>query len=337
MKTLKEIDEQWLLALKELEEARLEYETLMSQPLPTSLSLQRLPKEEIEKKRAEEEAAKQQILKALSSAETKIKKAEERLGIIRNEFYEGLQREQKPQSNPFELMDKCRKATAVFITKGVENLAFMELIAIPTDMSQIDINEIRKALKVACVDYRGWPYLFYLESSKVSPQRADDRIYAVNNEPFFGRLEFDYWAFYYRTGIFYSRNLTVYSSLSKPDKFSYFDEAKILGEAIIAIGRLYSSLGFHIASEITLAVRYEPTKNMVAIDGTIFESQYSNRFSDSKLTHEIIRPLGDCLNKPAHVASDIIFYLLGKIGYWGGYGHDGFVADIEKHLKIPKS
>jgi hypothetical protein len=252
--------------------------------------------------------------------------------------YQNKSKIESSMVDPFIEMIRCKDNAEQFSNAdNIKNLTYVEIIAVPEKSRAIDVNEAKNALRESSKDYRGWPYIFFLDGSRVPPQYRDNMIYAVQNEQFFECLEFDYWAFYYETDIFYSRNLSVFSRLNKPKYFSIVDEGKIMGEVIISIGRLYYNLGISLNTNILGAVRYSPTTEMTAVTSGPFNRLLSPPYSDYQLTYKITRPLSDYLNKSATLASEITSSLLSKLGPWNVFGKESFISDIESHLKMPKN
>lgn len=241
---------------------------------------------------------------------------------------------QERDIDPFQLMGGFYARAEEYRPEAAEELPIKQIICYPaTDWKSFSIADVENALSAACVDYRGWPFVFYMRNSKVPPEYGEDLIFAKSNEPFYTRLKFDYWAFDYGKGIFYAQNLTDESSLGNPEKFDPFMQVRLIAEAIIAQGRIYSSLGVAFDEPLQFAVRYAPMKGVsVGSLGDYVRTYPSADYTGSALTYSRTEKLARFLNEPGKFAADIITDLTAKMGHSPIVKYAVYVKWAEEHL-----
>lgn len=148
------------------------------------------------------------------------------------------------------------KEAAKFKPVDLEVPVYMEILCYSLQpRTPVDIDSVKTALKSACVDYRGWPFLFFFRNSRWNPMYGDNQVSAVANESPFGIPKMCYWAFDYSGGIFYSRQLTTDCEFKKPEQIDPELLVKLVAEAIIAMGRLYDSLGIGLDKLLKFVIR----------------------------------------------------------------------------------
>lgn len=199
-----------------------------------------------------------------------------------------------------------------------ERLVYTETICFPTTEWNVpSVPQVERALASACVDYRGWPFIFFLPGSSVQLKYGNDVISSLSNEPFYDRLKFDYWSFNYEKGILYSKNLTAESSIRLPSIVDPFVQVRLLAENLIAAARVFSSLSVGSKNRLRFTVRYSPMKGVKV--GSINEYEHrirqSSEFADDNLVHSIEDELSRFLNEPAGLSAEVISELVAKMGY----------------------
>lgn len=212
---------------------------------------------------------------------------------------------------------------------------FREVISYPKDSWEpVSVNKANKALQEACVDYRGWPFVFYLPTSVCPPKHGDNIIEALNDEPFDGTPIYDSWAFDYSRGIFYAKNMTTESSLGKPDHFDPSLQVSLLAEAFIAIGRLFDALNYPREGELDFVVRYRPMKDVkvATTNQHRFRLFSSSEYIDDLLTHSICKNLNSFLTLTADTAATFTMELVHKMGYRGNLQATVLQTLADKHL-----
>lgn len=238
----------------------------------------------------------------------------------------------------FKEMNKYKIESDIYNNlKDKKDLIYYEISCYPINyLNSINIDAIDNALKEASVNYRGWPFIFYLPTSRCPPRRDDKKIFAYENEPLIRKYTFYYWAFYHK-GIFYSRNLTLESSIDQSKKkFDPIVQSIIIGEAIISIGRLFHALAIPLDKILRLSLRYSHTKKMKVSSVGDYDICESNEFLGENLTYETQSTLSDFLNKTSELTANSILSLNKKLGYQGTLGFDFFKKKVEEHLKKPK-
>jgi hypothetical protein len=216
------------------------------------------------------------------------------------------------------------------------DFAYFEIIAFP-HIGQLDIKPdiARKSLKQASFSYRGWPFIFYfIDVPELLPQHSNTKIYSVVAHPFY-KNEFYYWAFYYNRGIFYSRNMTRESCQNRPKDFFIWDNAKLIGEAILSLGRLYSGLEIPLDTKIEVNIRYSPANGMRAMRSDTAIRAFSSGFDDSHLTTKLTKSIIDFMNNPHKLAGETIIAIISKMGCSDGFNQMQFESAVEKYLSGP--
>lgn len=217
-------------------------------------------------------------------------------------------------------------------------LVFWQILAFPSINKEIFEREaIERAAKTACVDYKGWPFVFYLPPGRykeaVWPRYDDEGIFAYSNEPFFNTQCFYYWKLT-DSGIFYSKNLTRESKAGKPSKFDFTWQCPDIAEAIIALGRIYDTLGVDLDDSIEVLLKYYPAKGMQV--SSLREDIYlsaSQPFQGDSLTHRTKIKVMDLKNRPDDVAADVTLTLLRKLGYEHRPNRESLVQKAKDHLR----
>lgn len=213
---------------------------------------------------------------------------------------------------------------------------YCEVISIPLKRwITPSVPQVETALRRACVDYRGWPYLFFLPNTKVPPQYGDGTIGAITSEPFYGSPRYNRWSFNYEQGEFYSRNMTTESSMNRPDIIDPSLQARLIGEVLIAIGRLYDGLGVEKSESVQIAIRYSPALGMRAssIKTVHYDNYTTPSFADNELKTKAIWTVDDLLNDTPIVSSNIVDGLLKRMGSRLESSSDRFRAVVAKHLE----
>lgn len=193
----------------------------------------------------------------------------------------------------------------------------------------------KKALSEACVDYRGWPYVFFLPDSTCPPQNADDGIWACTNEPFGVRPMFSYWRFDYNRAVFYSQDMTPESSLKKPSLLDPTIQMSLLVESVIAMGRLYDSLKVPLDDTLVFGMRLSPMNGvrLGSLDSMSFRFNGGKPYSDGVLTLRTSDRVSRFLTQSTDLAADLTVELCDKMGYAGTLGRDFFLKIGNDHLK----
>jgi len=237
------------------------------------------------------------------------------------------------RKDPLAEMDKHAKLAEKYKPNGIEGLVFREIVCFLDGSWTFDSDKVKNALSVACVDYRGWPFVFYLPNGKVPPQFANDMIFACDNEQWEGRIKFDYWSFSY-DGAFYASNLTDESMKNKPEMLDAVLQVKLVGEAVTALGRIYSSLGLPLDTELEIAVRYSPFTGVRVGSVSDYASRGYNspQFAGDSLSHRFTGRLSELCNSCAAVSANIVMLLLAKMGYDGHIKKVYLEKMVSEHL-----
>lgn len=238
--------------------------------------------------------------------------------------------------NMVALADRYKEHTLKF-NPPAKDRVYQEVLAVPSNKPMtVTPADAERALSNACVDYHGWPYVFFLPRARFhhSPEHDDDKIYAIVDQLFGTRKTFHYWAFRYDGG-FYSRNETVASSVGQHHIFDPLMQARFIGEAAIALGRLYDSLSIPLDQEITLFLRYGNLDDYTvgSIDQTVHRIHEPVSFGGSILTTQTKHRLHDLLNKPGKIAASLVSSLTDKMGYQGRLLEGAVQEYVEKGLQ----
>ena len=239
----------------------------------------------------------------------------------------------------FEDMNRFESVADRYNPFGVDSgLVFWQVLAGPVaDQKTFAPEAVEAALKAACVDYVGWPYVFYLPPNRdvqaIGPRYDDDGIFAYSDNGFNERQRFDYWKLLY-DGIFYSKNLTRESKAGKPIAFDFKWQSRYIAEALIALGRIYHSLHIDLDEHIEVLIKFSPTKDMI-VSSLKEDVRYrpSQPFQGESLSYRKKVLLVDLKNKPAEVAAGLTLALLGKLGYDHPPSRDHLIRIANDHLK----
>ena len=207
-----------------------------------------------------------------------------------------------------------------------------------TDMS-FSVEQAKAALSEACVDYRGWPYIFFLPNSRVPPQYADNFIWAFSNEPFYGRPIFDYWRFDYSKALFYSIDMTVESSVKRPEILDSKIQAELLSETVNGLGRLFDNIGCSLDDTLELTLRYSPMQGVRVdtLDPTRSGGLYASKpFTGNALTHHLTDRLSRFLAMSADLAAELVLELCAKMGHGDRLVKSTLKGFGDKHLEKGK-
>lgn len=219
---------------------------------------------------------------------------------------------------------------------GNKDLVFMEVIVRPKIGARIeDLRVIKNALQAACVDFRGWPFIFYLTNSSCHPQFANNRVFAVNDEPFIAPIEFSYWAFYYGAGVFYSKNITIESSRQSQKVFDPVIQNIVIAEAAFSFGKLYDRLNIPLNSSIELCIRYSNTLDIKIKSYKSHLNFYANDFADNNVSGKFEFRLIDFVNDSARISSETMMALLEKMGCQRIPNTEFFAKEARDHLAKP--
>lgn len=213
----------------------------------------------------------------------------------------------------------------------ITSFPLLAFAAVPVDKSQSqEIEKSKLSLKSACVDYRGWPFLFYLESSRCPPRFDEDSIWAVDTEPFFERPTFYYWQFKYTRSLFYSVQITPESSVGHGSDLDAYTQAKLLAEALIAVGRLYKGLGIPEDKPIEILLKYMSlSKARITVMG---HSQLSHPYAGSQIVLQNTIHLNELLMRPWSWAGELVSKVGRRMGVRRSLPMDYMEALAKKHL-----
>lgn len=205
------------------------------------------------------------------------------------------------------------------------------LAAVPVDEPQSqDVETTKLALKSACVDYRGWPFIFYLESGNCPPRFDEDSIWAVDTEPFNERPTFYYWMFKYTSSLFYSVQITPESSVGLGSDLDAYTQAKLLAEGLIAVGRLYKGLGFSVDKPISILLKY---MNLSEAKVTVMErSLLSHPYAGSQIVLQDAIHLNELLTRPWSWAGKLVSKVGQRMGASRSLPESYMEALAKKHL-----
>lgn len=219
---------------------------------------------------------------------------------------------------PSEYFDLFATRAKSYRPEGSDACVFLEVLCYPKVVpGSFSARVADQALFEACWDYRGWPYIFFLKSSRFPPKYFENKIEAFDNEPF-NSIRFDYWCFDFEDVIFYSQNMTTESSMMLSHELNPVGHVKFLAEVAVSQGRLFSELGFDLSTEIALHVRYLPARDLRItlrdgynrFPGSAISQPYGGDILPSKTEHA----LSSFLNTPAIVASDLVLDLMARMG-----------------------
>ena len=201
-----------------------------------------------------------------------------------------------------------------------------------------DVDQAKAALEEACVDYRGWPYIFFLPNSKVPPKYDDDSIWALSNEPFFDRPIFDYWKFDYSKALFYSKDMTAESSVRRPDILDPKVQVELMSETVNSLGLLFDKLGCSLDLSLELTIRFSPMKGVVidTLDQYRSGVYASDPFTGNVLTYRIEDRLSRFLSMSTDLSANIVLNLCAKMGHSGRSSKDALKAFGDKYLSKGK-
>ncbi|MCK4461071.1 MAG: hypothetical protein KAW46_04670 [candidate division Zixibacteria bacterium] len=217
-----------------------------------------------------------------------------------------------------------------------QSFVYREIICFPRyAMESVRTAQAKKALSEACVDYRGWPYVFFLPDSRVPPQYADDGIWACTNEPFGVRPMFNYWRFDYQRAVYYSQDMTPESSLKKPALLDPTLQMSLLAESVIAMGRLYDTLEVPLNDALVFCMRISPMNGvrLGSLDEMKFRIYAHEPFSGDTLSVQTSDRLSRFLTQSSDLAADLTVELCDKMGYAGTLGKDFFLKIGNDHLR----
>ncbi len=197
--------------------------------------------------------------------------------------------------------------------EGLAALPLLIFAAIPSDSPvPQDIERSKSSLKSACVDYRGWPFLFYLETANCPPQFDEDSIWAVDTEPFYERPTFDYWRFQYTRSLFYSIKITQKSSVGLGSELEAYGQTKLIAEALIAMGRLYDGLGFSADKPIDVLLEYKNLTDARITTGS--RHLLSHPYAGAKIILQDTIHLNELLARPWGRAAEIVAEVGQRMG-----------------------
>lgn len=217
-------------------------------------------------------------------------------------------------------------------TSETTDLPLLIFAAVPvSDSLAQDTENSKIALKSASVDYRGWPFIFYLEQGECChPQFDEDAIWAVDTEPFNERPTFYYWQFKYLSSLFYSAQITPESSVGLGSEIFAYDHAKLLAEALIAVGRLYESLGYSVDTPIDILLKYT---NLSEASITLTRhSLLPHPYKGSQLVLQNTIHLNELLTLPWKWAADILAEIGQRMGARQSLPVDIMGGLAKKHL-----
>lgn len=225
-----------------------------------------------------------------------------------------------PKFDQLKEMDAFAEHADTLIAEYATKLMFREVLCHPTDvLLECSVEDAKVALADACVDYTGWPFLFYLPSDPWPPTFGENSIHACQNQYIFRFPTFDYWKFDYARGLFYAKNATWESGNGHPKSIDPQSQSESFAEIIISQGRLFHKLGLTLDQQLTLVVRFSPVTGarIERVFGSFINRMGSQPFADPIVTEAIREPLFRFLNSPADVAGTLMEKLSRKMGYSG--------------------
>jgi hypothetical protein len=193
-----------------------------------------------------------------------------------------------------------------------------------------EVEQSKLSLKFACVDYSGWPFLFYLESGSCPPRFDEDSIWALDVEPTFERPAFDYWLFNYTRSLFYKVQITPESSVGLGSDLDAYTQAKLLAEALLSTGRLYQNLGFQVDAPISILLKYA---NLSESRITVMSrSQMPHPYAGSQVVLNTNASLNELLMRPWSLAGELVSEIGRRVGVDRALPLNIMEALARKHL-----
>lgn len=211
-----------------------------------------------------------------------------------------------------------------------ENSVSLEIICRPYKFGKnIEVADVKMAIRRASRDGKYGRILFAPPDDSNLKVNENNNVYAYKSN---GPSQFQYFALSPDKAEFYSRNTTQESEAGHPKIFDPASEVLSIGEAILIIGPLYQILGLNYCTDLHIGFRYMNALNMLV--GSTGPDYFlpSDKYKNEQLTLYVARSLQEILGKPAQIATDIIFGLLGKLRYQGIVRKDYFIHAFIKHF-----
>ena len=125
--------------------------------------------------------------------------------------------------------------------------------------------------------------------------------------------------FNYKTGVFFARNLRIEYQLQKAEDFDPRLQVKLVSEAVIAMGRIYSTLNLDLDTNLLLGIRYTKMYGVrIASLDDNFMLYPGDAYAGNELKTDFMGTIADFLTSPETVAGSMTEQFVDQMGHNDG-------------------